>query len=1187
MRTHTWGRARTAVGTLLTGLLLTTGLTAVAAGTAAPAAADTSPSDPSLPVTASADALPTVQINGVVWAQAVVGNKVWATGGFTTARPAGSAPGVNEVDRRNVLVYDIRTGERDTTFTESLNATGQIVAVSPDQRRVYVGGDFTSASGVKHERIVAFDAATGKAIHSFAASLDQRVSAIAATNDTVYVGGSFLTANGVPRTRLAAFRASDGALLGWAPTAQDQQVSSLVLAPDGRTLYAGGKFTGLNGNGIRGLGALDPVTGATRPLPVAGVISNGGDAGGITSLSVDQDTLYGTGFTFGALSVGNLEGVFAAGLSDGQLDWVADCHGDHYSSATIGGVVYAAGHAHYCGNIDSFSQTDPWRFDRALAFSKSVGGTVTNNAAGVGRYFDFVGRPRPTALHWYPYLDSGTYTGQNQGPWSVTGNADYVVYGGEFTKAMNLNQQGLVRFPRPGIAPNKIGPQSGATLTPTVDTLTPGTVRVAWQTSWDYDNRSLTYRVVRNGQTGSPVHTVTVDSKQYDRPFLSFTDTNVTPGATYTYRVYVTDPRGNENRGSTVSATVQGGTAAGAYASRVRADGAAHLWRLDEPTGSLVAKDWGSAGDDLTIGSGVTRQAGGAVTGDTDTATTFTGAATSGASSAGAVMGPQTFTVEAWVRSTSTAGGKIIGFGNFRTGNSSSYDRQLYIDSNGRVSFGVNPYTARVVRSPSSVIDGAWHHVVGTLGADGQKLYVDGALVGQNATSRSAQPFTGYWRVGGDNLSGWANKPTGTYVNATLDEVAVYRTALTAQQVAAHHALGRGQAPANVAPAAAFTASPTFLSVAFDGTSSTDTDGTVAGYAWSFGDGTTSTQAAPTKAYAQGGTYAVTLTVTDDKGATASTTKNVTVVPEPPNQAPTAAFTAGTSTLSATLDASASSDPDGTVTGWSWSFGDGQSGTGKAVTHAYAAAGTYTVTLTVTDDDGATSASTSQQVTVTAPPVVEVYASDSFGRSITNGWGISDLGGSWALSGGTAADYTVGGGTGTTTVPTAGSTRSVYLGGVSRTTAETRVVVRTDKPQTGGGTYVSVIGRRVVGQGDYRAKLRYLSNGQVQASVVRTLGGETTLASTTLPGTVAAGQALQVRFQVAGTSPTSLALKAWPVGSPEPAEWSVVASDSSAALQVAGSVGLSSYLSGSVTNAPMAVSFDDLWVGTLGGPQQP
>jgi len=1183
MRAHTWGRARKSLGALLAGVLLTSGLAAVTVGAAAPASADTSPSDPALPATVAADALPTVQINGVVWSQVVVGTKVWAVGGFTKARPAGSAPGVNEVDRRNVVVYDIRTGVRDAAFAESLNATGQVVAVSPDGRRVYVGGDFTSASGVRHERIVAFDSATGRVVHSFAAHLDQRVSAIAATNDTVYVGGSFLTANGVPRTRLAAFRAADGALLAWAPTAQEQQVSSLVLAQDARTLYAGGKFTGLNGNGIRGLGALDPVTGVTKPLPVASVISNGGDAGGITSLSVDDDTLYGTGFTFGALSVGNLEGVFAARLSDGQLSWVADCHGDHYSSATIGGVVYAAGHAHYCGNIDSFGQTDPWRFDRALAFTKAATGTVVPNAVGVGRYFDFGGKPRPTALHWYPFLDAGTYTGQNQGPWSVAGNADYVVYGGEFTRAMNTAQQGLVRFARPGLAPNKVGPQSGATLTPTLTTLTPGSVRVTWRTSWDYDNRALTYRVVRNGAVSAPVHTRTVESKQYDRPFLSFTDTAVTPGSTYSYRIYVTDPRGNENRGSTVSTTVVGGTPAGAYAERARTDGALHLWRLGETSGA--GRDWGTAGDDLTVGTGVTRGVPGAVTGSTDPAAQFTGTATSTAASAGAVMGAQTFTVEAWVKTSGTAGGKIIGFGSHATGSSTTYDRHLYVDSGGRVSFGVNPFQARVLRSPAVVNDNAWHHVVGTLGAGGQRLYVDGQLVAQNTASTSAQPFTGYWRVGGDNLGGWPNRPTNAYLNGSLDEVAVYGSVLSAQQVAAHHALGRGQAPANVAPTAAFTEQATFLQVAFDGRTSSDSDGTVAGYSWSFGDGTSGTGPTPSKTYAQAGTYAVTLTVTDDKGATGAVTRQVTVAAEPPNQAPAASFTATPADLAVQVDGSGSTDADGSVTGWAWAFGDGGTASGATALHTYAAAGTYSVRLTVTDDDGAT-ATTTRQVTVTAPAVVQVYGRDSFTRTLTNGWGLAETGGTWGLSGGTAADYSVSGGTGRTVLPAGGQTRSVYLPGAQGASTETRVSVSTDKVQTGGGTYVSVIGRRV-GTADYRAKLRYLPNGTVTASLVRNQAGETTFTSATVPGlTVTAGQRLQVRFQVSGASPTTLAMKVWPVGSTEPAAWTLTASDSSAGLQQAGSVGLSAYLSGTVTNAPMTVSYDDLWAGTLGGPQQ-
>ena len=58
----------------------------------------------------SADALPTVQVNGVVWSQVVIGNTVYAGGSFSTARPAGSAPGANTVPRTHLLAYDIRTG---------------------------------------------------------------------------------------------------------------------------------------------------------------------------------------------------------------------------------------------------------------------------------------------------------------------------------------------------------------------------------------------------------------------------------------------------------------------------------------------------------------------------------------------------------------------------------------------------------------------------------------------------------------------------------------------------------------------------------------------------------------------------------------------------------------------------------------------------------------------------------------------------------------------------------------------------------------------------------------------------------------------------------------------------------------------------------------------------------------------
>ena len=58
----------------------------------------------------AADALPTVQVNGIVWTQVVVGNTVYAGGRFSAARPAGAAPGRNAVRRSNLLAFDIRTG---------------------------------------------------------------------------------------------------------------------------------------------------------------------------------------------------------------------------------------------------------------------------------------------------------------------------------------------------------------------------------------------------------------------------------------------------------------------------------------------------------------------------------------------------------------------------------------------------------------------------------------------------------------------------------------------------------------------------------------------------------------------------------------------------------------------------------------------------------------------------------------------------------------------------------------------------------------------------------------------------------------------------------------------------------------------------------------------------------------------
>jgi PKD repeat protein len=180
-----------------------------------------------------------------------------------------------------------------------------------------------------------------------------------------------------------------------------------------------------------------------------------------------------------------------------------------------------------------------------------------------------------------------------------------------------------------------------------------------------------------------------------------------------------------------------------------------------------------------------------------------------------------------------------------------------------------------------------------------------------------------------------------------------------------------GNGPDNQAPVASFTQVCTGLSCVFtDG--STDEDGSIASRSWTFESGTppSSVEASQTVTFAVAGTYTVTLTVTDNEGASDDVSQEITVTTGTTNTPPTASFQ-----LPATCTAgtpcgfhSTSTDADGTIApeGTAWDFGDTGVGTGIDVTHTYEEAGTYTVTLTVTDNLGAT-ATTTQQLTVSEP----------------------------------------------------------------------------------------------------------------------------------------------------------------------------------------------------------------------------
>ncbi|MEO8677869.1 MAG: PKD domain-containing protein [Vicinamibacterales bacterium] len=171
----------------------------------------------------------------------------------------------------------------------------------------------------------------------------------------------------------------------------------------------------------------------------------------------------------------------------------------------------------------------------------------------------------------------------------------------------------------------------------------------------------------------------------------------------------------------------------------------------------------------------------------------------------------------------------------------------------------------------------------------------------------------------------------------------------------------------------------TMVSVSFDGAASTDPDGEVLTYAWSFGDGASATGPAPSHTYATADQYTIALTVTDARGGLhrATTTATIAQTNRPPTASAGGPY-AGDAGSPLAL-AGAGADPDGDTLMFEWTYGDGTpADIGAAATHVFAAPGTFTLTLTVTDGRGGRSTATTTAVVGAmadrVPPAVRLSA---------------------------------------------------------------------------------------------------------------------------------------------------------------------------------------------------------------------
>jgi len=244
--------------------------------------------------------------------------------------------------------------------------------------------------------------------------------------------------------------------------------------------------------------------------------------------------------------------------------------------------------------------------------------------------------------------------------------------------------------------------------------------------------------------------------------------------------------------------------------------------------------------------------------------------------------------------------------------------------------------------------------------------------------------------------------PTLTISPTLFDQFATWLAARTAtgttvvQTVA--QALGNtAPPPVNQTPTAAFTSMAQNLTVSFDGSTSTDPDGTVASYSWDFGDGSAAgTGAKPQHIYAAAGTYQAKLTVTDNQGGVGSVTHPVTVTaPAATAPAVPTGVSAVAGNASATIRWTAPSNGGAAITSYTVTPHAGTvaqtpvtvTGTPPATTATITGLvnGTaYTFTVSATNAIGTSAASTASSPVTPTAPATSLVANGGFESALTS-----------------------------------------------------------------------------------------------------------------------------------------------------------------------------------------------------------
>ena len=478
------------------------------------AEADTAPppGDPGNPPTVGAASLPTVQIDGVVWSQAVIGNTVYV-GRPVHHRAPGRVAGRHQPGRRARTCWPTTSapvccsppGRPRPTAVVTVVALARRLA-HLRRRRVHHGQRPDPAPDRRARTPPPAPSSANFNPNPDHASRDR-----GHRHHRLLRRPASARSGGQPRARLAARPRLRRRAAPLGAERAGGSVSALAAVPGRRRRSSSAaQFTTMNGSGNPGYGLAAVDADDRRPPAMGGQQRHPQRrrrTRRITACTPTPTSVYGTGYKFG--SGGNLEGAvrmtWPAARSSGSRTATAT----PTASAPSGDAVYTVGHAHYCGNIPAASaQSEPVAFYRGMAFTKQATGTLR---PGLPRLHQLRRPPSPSILQWYPASrrrhlhrpEPGRLGGHRQRRLRrrrrrVRPDQRHEPAGPRPVRASGLDSRGTQRSAssRTRVRPTRhvAGPRRGA---------------VSWRANWDRDNRDAHLQGDPRRDTANPIHTVT------------------------------------------------------------------------------------------------------------------------------------------------------------------------------------------------------------------------------------------------------------------------------------------------------------------------------------------------------------------------------------------------------------------------------------------------------------------------------------------------------------------------------------------------------------------------------------------------------------------------------------------------------------------------------------------------------